>query len=232
MVGEARYRAACEWAWRTGSGTGFGEGERWPDDLAEVPHDLADPLWHAGRESADQRLDLALRLIGEMPCYGNLMYLKHAFGDLGPRGREVFWRTYRGWLEDDRPSLADPASYSLWCDYYEDQDTVAEAWRETTVMHGSRWTRRLERALANAGPVPWGLKEALFAHLVGDPRWHEPIFLALRGSAFDVYGHLDRPAALLWLGRLDLPADTPDLPALRARLWNPRWGLPERNQKT
>ena len=56
-----------------------------------------------------------------------------------------------------------------------------------------------------------------FDELVDQPRLHRAVFRAPAGSAFDPFGDL-RPGAAALLGRLDLAAGTPDLPALRARL--------------
>ena len=218
VVGKERYRAACEWAWRMAAGT----GECWEPRsgaraLDEVPHELAD-VWYDGKTSLADRVDLALRLYREMPCYANTMHLKSFYGEFGTAEKRRFWDAYRAALDTDDDRLADPVVYSLWVDFYEDQDTVHEAWQETSRCDVAPWERRLQRVLDAAGPVPWHLKEPLFEQLVRDAGWHPFIFRALVGSAFDVYGALDRDAAQAWLERLELREDTPDLPALRNRL--------------
>ena len=218
-IGAERYREACVWAWRTAAGTGRDSkrsSEAWPCRLENVPHDLAD-AWHEGG-STGERLRLALRFYDDMPCYANTMYLKHGYDEFGQAEKAAFWVAYRAALDavDDR--LADPVAYSLWVDFFEDQETVAEAWRETTRRDGAPFDRRLRRVLMNAGPVPWTFKDELFDQLCDDQEWHLSIYGALIGSAFDVYGQLDAASAHAWLTRISVPADTPQMDALRERL--------------
>jgi hypothetical protein len=217
-VGEERYAAACEWAWRTAARTGrCGVDRSWPSSLTEVPHEFSDAWWD-GATPLSERLEMALRLYREMPCYANTVELKRFYADFGADEKERLWDAWRAALQSDDDRLADPVSYALWVDFFEDRATVGEAWRATTRRDGAgTWERRLARVLDVAGPVPWELKEALFGELVGDPRWHPAILRALAGSAFDVYGELGASAGA-WLARLRLPDDTPDLLALRARV--------------
>lgn len=153
-IGEERYREACRWAWRTAAGTGgetTGASEPWPRALRDVPHDLAD-VWHEGGPIGE-RLRLALRFYDDMPCYANTMYLKHGYEEFGRAEKAAFWDAYRAALDavDDR--LADPVGYSLWVDFFEDPETVGEAWRETTRRDRVPFDRRLRRVLKNAGPA-------------------------------------------------------------------------------
>ena len=129
----------------------------------------------------------------------------------------MLWDAYRAWLAADDDRLADPVAHSLWVDFFEDEATVQEAWREVTRRDVAPWERRIARVLQVAGPVPWALKAPLLDELAGDPRQHHAVFRALAGSAFDPSATSGRaPRALL--DRLALPDDTPDLAALRARL--------------
>lgn len=215
-VGAERYDAACRIAWSSAAGTGRCGGVRsWPGDLQFVPHEFADIWWRDVPPA--QCLELSLRLYREMPCYANVMELKGGYDRLDGDEKQTLWDAFRELLgsEDDR--LADPLAYALGVDFFEDASTVQESWREVTERDRRPWGRRIERVLDHAGPVPWPLKEELFAQLVDDERFHDAIFRALAGSAFDVYGQLG-PSAATWLQQLRLPADTPDLPALRVRL--------------
>jgi hypothetical protein len=153
-----------------------------------------------------------------MPCYANTVYLKHGFEEFGRAEKAAFCDAYRAALDavDDR--LADPVGYSLWVDFFEDPETVGEAWRETTRRDRAPFDRRLRRVLMNAGPVPWAFKDELFDQLCDDQAWHPSIYGALLGSAFDAYGQLDGVSARAWLTRISLPADTPQMDALRERL--------------
>lgn len=219
-MGEERYRDACAWAWETASGAGRCGGLRsWPGRLDEVPHEFAHAWWHSDA-SLTERLEMGLRLYREMPCYANTMELKSFYGEFGPEDRRMFWDAYRAALDCDDDRLADPVAYSLWVDFFEDPSTVHEAWRETTWRGTEPWERRVARVLDVAGPVPWASKEELFEQLGDQSRWHGPIFRALFGSAFDVYGQIGA-SARDWLDRLGLAPDTPDLAALRARLAAP-----------
>jgi hypothetical protein len=216
-VGADRYRAACETAWASAAGCGRCGGQRsWAGSPEDVPHEIQDAWWNAESPLAE-RLAMGLRVLREMPCYANTMALKSFHEQFGPHEKQALWDAYRAALEAEDDRRADPVSYSLWVDFFEDAATVEEAWREMTARRGASWRRRVERVLDVAGPVPWALKEALFAELVGEERWHPAIFAALRGSAFDAYGDAG-PNAREWLARLRLPDDAPDLQALRAQL--------------
>lgn len=219
-IGEDRYRAACEEAWRTAAGTGRCGGARtFPGAIEQVPHEFADAWW-SGDATLSERLGMGLRLYAEMPCYANTIQLRAFYGEYGEDDRLRLWDAYRSWLAcaDDR--LADPVAYSLWVDFFEDEATVLDAWQEVTRRDVAPWQRRTERVLQVAGPVPWPCKEEFFAQVIDDPRLHPAVFRALVGSAFDMTGRLGG-SAREWLERLVLPADTPDLPALRARLRAP-----------
>ena len=97
----------------------------------------------------------------------------------------AFWSEIRDLLGSE-DALADPVSYVLWVDWYEDRDTVEEAWRRTadTARLG---TRGIERLLECSGPVPYGLKRQLFSRL-SDERWHPWILASIVYSCTDVYG--------------------------------------------
>lgn len=216
-VGPQRYAGACEWAWQTAARTGRCGGARsWPGSLEGVPQEFGDAWW-SDAASLGERLDMGLRLYREMPCYANTVALHGFYREFGAAERRRLWDAYRAALDAEDDRLADPISYSLWVDFFEDPATVEQAWRETSRRDVDPWERRLARVLEIAGPVPWALKEELFEALVPEPRWHPAILRALAGSAFDVFGALD-PAAGAWLARLALPDDTPDLAALRACL--------------
>lgn len=208
VVGPDRYRAACEWAWRTAAGTGdrTASPNEWPEDLAAVPHDIGDG-WYD--EADPLSLELALRVYREMPCYGNTMYIQSHFRSFSAREKAVLWQAYREALDSDDDRLADPMAYSLWVDYFEDMDSVDEAWVECSRRDRHPWRRRLQRILSKAGPVPWRLKAPLLEELVVDRAWHRHIFQALAGSAVDVYGQIDAVHARHLLLRLELDDDLP-----------------------
>jgi hypothetical protein len=219
-VGAERYREACVRARAAAAGTGRCGGLRtWAGDPQLVPPQFADAWWHADA-SLRERLEMGLRLYAEMPCYVNTVALHGFYREFGEPERRLLWDAYRAWLSDDDDRLADPVAHSLWVDFFEDDATVREAWCEVTRRDGAPWRRRVARVLRVCGPVPWGLKAELLEELAHDPASQHAVLRALAGSAFDPFGDLGPDAATL-LERLDLPADTPDLAALRARLTPP-----------
>lgn len=216
-VGPQRYREACERAWATAAGVGRCGGARsWPGDLQAAPAEFADAWWH-GDAPLEERLRMALRLYSEMPCYANTVALHGFHREFDAAQKRRLWTAYREWLASEDDRLADPVAHSLWIDFFEDEATVEDAWHEVTRTDGAPAQWRIGRVLQVAGPVPWVLKAPLLADLAEDPRYHQAVFRALAGSAFDHLGDIGPGAADL-LGRLTLPADTPDLAALRARL--------------
>lgn len=64
----------------------------------------------------------------------------------------------------------------------------------------------IERLLEASGPVPFSLKEALYAKLVDELHWHHYIFRSIYFSIFDFYGQIDKRKAVTILARLVLPA--------------------------
>jgi hypothetical protein len=183
LVGRGHYEAAC-WAARR---------DEWPKNVEMVPHDLQD-LWFDDGAPLGERLDLALRVLPEMPCYANTMALKWHVRELDPHDRERLWSAYRSALDGDDERLADTVSYSLWVDFFEDQTTVAEAWRE--LIRDARDTR-VRRVLSISGPVPWSLKAPWFGWL--GKRWHGEIAQAVRSARAEYFGQLDEREARRWL---------------------------------
>ena len=220
-VGHDRFRSACEWAWRTAARTGEQlEVEAWPDDLAQVPHELSD-LWDDLDVPLIERLHAAQELYRQMPCSGLLMYSKHAFSEFGADEFDAFWSDYRSFLEHDDDRLADPVAYSLWVDFFEDPEVVEQAWRESTnYLEADGANRRIERVLRCSGPVPYRIKIDMYHRLALDHRWHDHIARGLVGSAFDTYGDIDPFAASSLLARLDVSDDLPGLIQLRRLLTN------------
>ncbi len=216
-VGPRRYREACDHAWQTAAGVGRCSGLRtFAGDLQAVPPEFGDAWWNA-EASLGERLRMALRLYAEMPCYANTIALHGFYREFDAAQRGLLWDAYRAWLGSADDRLADPAAHSLWVDFFEDEAIVEEAWREAIRREPPGWERRVERVLRVCGPVPWRCKAGLLGELAADPRRHHAVFRALAGSAFDAFGDVGPGAAAL-LDRLELPADTPDRAALRARL--------------
>jgi hypothetical protein len=100
--------------------------------------------------------------------------------------------------------VARPVEYSLWVDYFEDTSTVERAWAEVAAVHEPR-RPRLDRVLAASGPVPWDLKAPVYEALAGEGGWDDAIVAGLYGSCNDLYGSIERNAALSILRQLRDP---------------------------
>ena len=211
-VGRERFESACEWALRTSDRYNHDE---WPGDLDEVPHELADLYDESDLPLVDQ-VRLGFALFRRMPCYGHLMYLDWVVGGLEGDDRTWFWGEMRALLEDADQRMSTWIEYWLWVDWFETKDE--EAWREVTRFEGD-WRRRIARVLSASGPVPWSWKRGLYRRFVHEgPEWQQPVFEGLRGSAFDLYGEIDRGEARELLAQLSVPEGTEGLKELREKL--------------
>lgn len=183
LVGAERYAAACDAARR----------DAWPKDLELVPHDLQD-VWYDHDAPLGDRLDLALRILREMPCYANTMALKWHVADLEPADRERLYAAFRDALDDGDERLADTVAYSLWVDFFEDQTTVTAAW--DALILGAP-DGRIARLLSISGPVPWALKAPWFGWL--GRRWRNQVAAAIRSARTEYYGQVDERDAARFL---------------------------------
>lgn len=179
------------------------------------PHDLVHVFDELGLEPTEQ-LRLLLALFDEAPSYAPLMYVMHAYRDGTPQLRREILAAYRRYLIGPDVQKAEQILYSLWCDFFEDPETVDASWR-SLVGSGSP-PLLLRRVLPAAGPVPWSLKRQLLHDLASSPSWHHSIFECLLHSKYDVYGQVDAPEARRILARLKLPDDTPHLQRLKSEL--------------
>jgi hypothetical protein len=183
--------------------------------LEKIPHEIETYIWD-GDLSPEARIDLLFEVYDDMPAYGHLMYAKHNYTRLPPAQRQEFWRFVRDRLAGDDLALRQPLEYSLWCDFFEDQDTVHEAWNALVTPDAS--SRLLESVLLHSGPVPYDLKRRLYDRLLPDPKWHPFIFRSLLHSRFDYFGDFDPKHAEKLLRRLKIPEDTEGLADLRREM--------------
>jgi hypothetical protein len=183
FVGADRYAAACEAARR---------GEL-PKAVEMVPHELTDH-WYQDDSTLGERLDVALRILREMPCYANTMDIKAHADQLDPESRERLFAAYRGALDGDDEPLLNTISYSLWVDFFEDQSSVAEAW---AAMIEAAPDVRIGRLIEISGPVPWDLKAPWFGWL--GKRWRPQIADAIRSARQEVFGQVDERDAARFL---------------------------------
>jgi hypothetical protein len=233
LVGAERFERACACAFDPA----LSGSHVWPEDLAEVPHQLANRVWYPGPGEVvhdgqiPERLDLALELYRRMPCYATAMYMVVFAERVAPGERRRFWAGCRSLLEEPDDRIAGALAVSLGVDYF--MGPIAEeAWSETTCLPESSRRRprvreradleaahrRVTRVLGVAGPVPWGLKEPLLERLVAELEWHTAVFRCLYASVFEIHGDIDRAAARRLFSRLRLPAPTEEWAQLAAAL--------------
>ena len=192
IVGRAAFGDACREA----------SGSTNESIASDVPHELSDRLWYAGSESFTDRLAIAVEIYRRMPCYANLMYWRYR--DFDERARAQMWAAYRDLVGHPDAAVAEPIAYSLWVDYFEDVSTMERAWSEVSGPQEPR-RPRLERVLAASGPVAWTLKSPLYEVLAAEGGLDDSIVAGLYGSSVDIYGSIEREAALGILRRLRQP---------------------------
>lgn len=180
----------------------------------------------------DEELDAAGRLrvaMGLMEVLGDhvlvigQIHQAHT-GVGGPLPAEALWGGYRRRLE--AVPECEALLSSLWCTWFEDHRTSAEAFagvlgedRERLVPGAPEpLLRRARRVLENSGPVPWEAKAPTLRAAAGVPGLRHAVFRALLLGYHDSYGDLDPAGALVLLDRLELPAGTPHAAPLRSVL--------------
>jgi hypothetical protein len=216
IVGRERYRRECELARADAARPDYGRDLGEHAVKLELPHELEQYIWDEGLGGWPERIALCFAVYDDMPAYGHLMYATHRYPEFGPEDREGWWSAVRARLTGPDAALRRPLQYALWCDFFEDPDTVEEAW---AALAGPGAAPALLRAvLPVSGPVPYALKGLVYERLLGHAAWHEAIFESLLRSAFDVYGDVDKEAARHTLSRLQLPAGLAYVEDLRVKL--------------
>lgn len=202
-VGENAYQQACHEAWRAAPDTG--SSQSW--QVRESSPALDAVLSEIGFEACNGESDVACvafftKLYRDMPSYGVLshLFITRSYEDLDFDARRLFWSFAREMLSAEAAELADPVSYYMWCNFFEDQ-WAEKAWKALTLDASDRL---LERILLISGPVPFPIKQGLYEAKIGNKRWHYFIYRGLLHSSFDVYGKTDRSQARRLLDRLKL----------------------------
>ncbi|MEU2901096.1 hypothetical protein ACWC4E_33735 [Streptomyces sp. NPDC001273] len=195
-----------------------------PDALLtanQVAHSWTGDVFAEDLDAADQ-VRLAFGLLDLLDEYWVTCEIRFANeGAEGPLPADVLWDGYRQRLEADGD--AEAVTYSLWVDWFEDHATSATAFAKVlgndidrvVAERSEALLRRARRVLECSGPVPWTVKESTYRTAMQLPALHSAVFRGLLASFHDVYGDLEPAAALAFLGRRDLPADTQQLAELR-----------------
>jgi hypothetical protein len=211
-IGDEKYQAACKAARKTAPGTG---SQMKAADLDyDILFKIEECIWESGLIDA-QKVDLTFQVYRDMPCYHFIANMTMWLDEFSLEARSVFWEQVRAFLSQEDEALADPVAYSMWCDLFEDHGHTKEAWRELTREDANDL---LQRVLIASGPIPFTMKEPLYARLIGDQKWHYYLYRSLLHSKFDILGTINTGKAKILLDQLDLPADTEHLHQLRAAL--------------
>lgn len=220
--GVERYEAASAGINRTLSGPGW--TSRAGDVSADLAHDIGSLLVYDleaegfGYVSDMDKISLLFEAYEDLPCYALLMYPKQVWDKLSLSVRLYFWEHTREILSSKHDIQADAIVYSLAVDFFEDPETVDEAWDALIAKHAPS-NRLLERILGGAtSAVPYTMKRELYSQLIRDERWYPYIYRSLLHSAFSAYGSIDKQDARKLLERLELPEDTEHLNKLREKL--------------
>ena len=215
QMGLEMYMQACAHARKAAKSPNYGKEPNASPFDSNIAHQISDFVLES-ELSAPERVDLILQFYEEMPCYAYLMYIKILFSDLSKEEKTSFWQWVRIQIASEDNAIKAPLFYSLWCDFFEDTQTVQEAWKELITPLPSDKT--LQMILGVSGPVPFDLKNQLFERLIDKSTWHPFIFQSLLYSQFDYYGKIDKQKALEILQRLKLPRNTKHLNKLAKEL--------------
>lgn len=202
-VGAARYWDASSELTRIALRDDYGSSAC-PESQTDLPHNLSPDIWDASM-AEHGKVSLFFDVYDDLPSYGMLMYAAYAYREMSPLGRSQWWEEVRKRFIGEKAALRNPLLYALWCDYFENQDTVQEAWLELT---NPRQEGLLRVVLPISGPVPWGLKQSIYEETADEPSMRQFVFEALVRSAFDVFGKLDATAARKILAKLEIPEKT------------------------
>ena len=185
------------------------------DLSSELPHELASRIWYSDFPGTE-KIRLFFDIYDEMPSYGLAMYVTHFYSEFSMHEKGLWWAGVRERLGSSDSALRNPLEYSLWCDYFENRETVGEAWEALTADGSDEQILRC--VIKASGPVPYELKRGLYEQLAERVEWRPAIFEALFHSAHDYFGHIDAAHARNLLGRLDIPVGTPGLIELQSKL--------------
>ncbi len=128
-------------------------------------------------------------MFDQNPEYGVTLQLSMNFNKMSSYGKGQMWDHYKNHLKGEQTLQREQIEYSLWVDFFEDSETVNEAWGNLIGDYSNE--NILKRLLTISGPVPFGLKDKLYQKVIINKQWHEYILDSLVGGFFDVYGQID-----------------------------------------
>jgi hypothetical protein len=185
-----------------------------PGPDPDLPHVVSPAVWDAPLANVE-KIALFFELYDDLPSYAMLMYATRVYRKFDGAARESWWQACLARLGGADDVIREPILYTLWCDYFEDEDLVTDVWRRMTAQKNARITAAI---LPVSGPVPWPLKAPVYEAAAEDVSLHPALLRALAGSAFDAFGKMEPEPARRLLARLQVPEDLPGYAELRARL--------------
>ncbi|MFV1885425.1 MAG: hypothetical protein ACMZ7B_13125 [Balneola sp.] len=182
----------------------------------EIITDVAEYILKSKTDPKDQ-IKIFFDLYMICPSYSVISTLKiYYWKDLFESAKKEFWRNIKSILNSGKEHFIKPIEYSLWCDFFEDWNTVEESWKNLVTKDATNEVLKI--ILDVSGPVPFNLKKPLYSRLIRSEFWHIHIFKSLLHSEFDVYGNIDKKESLKILNRLSIDENTEHLDLLRERL--------------
>src|SRR5688572_495003 len=112
---------------------------------------------------------LFFEIYDEMPSYALSMYCNHFYRDFSVEEKALWWAGVRERLGSGDAALRNPLEYSLWCDYFENAESVEEAWQALASDENDEQILRC--VIKASGPVPYDLKRCLYEQLGERVEW-------------------------------------------------------------
>jgi hypothetical protein len=180
--------------------------------------EMSDEVWYSKMEVAD-KISLGFQLYEKFPSYYHfLVPFYHGVRDKEislPNHKKTIWEHFIRYLASE-PCYADPISYVLWVEFFEDITAVRDTWQG--LLNNCRNKKTLLAILEVAGPVPFDLKEATYKSLITDNTSHEVIFNSILHSAFEYFGNIDKKRAAIILAKLNVDTKTENYKLLKDKL--------------
>ncbi|MBT3209920.1 MAG: hypothetical protein HN347_16370 [Bacteroidetes bacterium] len=172
----------------------------------ESDTDIVGILWYDSELSQPDKIEFSFTLFERSPDYGICAEIKMSFNELSKENRLKIWNNYKRLLKFGDSKQREQIEYSLWVDFFEDTETVDEAWEN---LVGDYQDKDLIRQLLRiSGPVPFDKKDLVYMKLVRDKKNHDYILKSLSGSFFDVYGQINIQRARVLLPTLKVNKST------------------------
>ena len=176
------------------------------DLLDETDSDIVGILWYDEDIEPIDKINISLELFERTPEYAICMELKMAFREMSLKIRNILWEKYKEYLLAGTDKQKEEIKYSLWVDFFEDPETVDEAWSK--IVNDNSEINILRQVLSISGPVPFDKKDKLYLRVIADKKNHNYILDSLVGSFFDVFGQINFQRARVLLPTLKVDKES------------------------